>query len=39
MSDRIGVMRGGTLTTLLPRGAAPDAVMAAALGRATEAVP
>jgi rhamnose transport system ATP-binding protein len=37
MSDRIGVMRGGTLTAVLPGGATPDTVMAAALGRATEA--
>jgi len=37
MSDRIGVMRGGTLTAVLPRDATPDTVMAAALGRATEA--
>jgi rhamnose transport system ATP-binding protein len=37
MSDRIGVMRGGTLTAVLPGDATPDTVMAAALGRATEA--
>jgi hypothetical protein len=30
-------MRGGTLTAVLPGGATPDTVMAAALGRATEA--
>ena len=36
MSDRIGVMRGGTLAALLPGGATPDAVMAAALGRGAE---
>ena len=33
MSDRIGVMRGGTLTTVLPGGTAAPEVMAAALGR------
>ena len=32
MSDRIGVMRGGTLTAVLPGGTAAPAVMAAALG-------
>jgi rhamnose transport system ATP-binding protein len=32
MSDRIGVMRGGTLTAVLPGGAEPHAVMSAALG-------
>ena len=36
MSDRIGVMRGGTLAAVLPGGATPDAVMAAALGRGAE---
>jgi rhamnose transport system ATP-binding protein len=34
MSDRIGVMRGGTLLDILPGGAAAPAVMAAALGQA-----
>ena len=33
MSDRIGVMREGTLATLLPGGSAPPFVMAAALGQ------
>jgi rhamnose transport system ATP-binding protein len=33
MSDRIGVMRGGTLTTMLPGGSAAPFVMAAALGQ------
>ena len=33
MSDRIGVMRGGTLTAVLPGGTAAPAVMAAALGQ------
>jgi rhamnose transport system ATP-binding protein len=33
MSDRIGVMRGGTLTTVLPGGADAHTVMAAALGQ------
>ena len=33
MSDRIGVMRGGTLTALLPGKADAHAVMAAALGQ------
>jgi ABC-type sugar transport system ATPase subunit len=33
MSDRIGVMRGGTLAAVLPGGAEPHAVMAAALGQ------
>ena len=32
MSDRIGVMRGGTLTAVLPGGTAAPVVMAAALG-------
>ncbi len=32
MSDRIGVMRGGTLREILPGGSAAPAVMAAALG-------
>ncbi len=32
MSDRIGVMRGGTLAAILPGGSDPHAVMAAALG-------
>ena len=35
MSDRIGVMRGGTLTAVLPGGAEPHAVMSAALGQPT----
>lgn len=33
MSDRIGVMRGGQLTAVLPGGAAAEEVMSAALGR------
>jgi rhamnose transport system ATP-binding protein len=33
MSDRIGVMRGGTLTAVLPGRADPHTVMAAALGQ------
>ena len=33
MSDRIGVMRGGTLATILPGGADAQTVMAAALGQ------
>jgi rhamnose transport system ATP-binding protein len=33
MSDRIGVMRGGKLTAVLPGGSAAEDVMAAALGR------
>jgi rhamnose transport system ATP-binding protein len=33
MSDRIGVMRGGTLAAVLPGGAPAAAVMAAALGQ------
>ncbi len=33
MSDRIGVMRGGTLTAVLPGGSPAAAVMAAALGQ------
>ena len=33
MSDRIGVMRGGTLTAILPGSADAHAVMAAALGQ------
>jgi rhamnose transport system ATP-binding protein len=33
MSDRIGVMRGGTLTEMLPGGSAAPFVMAAALGQ------
>jgi rhamnose transport system ATP-binding protein len=33
MSDRIGVMRGGTLTAVLPGGADPHVVMTAALGQ------
>lgn len=33
MSDRIGVMRGGTLTALLPGGTDAHTVMAAALGQ------
>jgi rhamnose transport system ATP-binding protein len=35
MSDRIGVMRGGTLTAMLPGGAPAATVMAAALGQTT----
>jgi ABC-type sugar transport system ATPase subunit len=34
MSDRIGVMRGGTLAAILPGGSTAPAVMAAALGQA-----
>ncbi len=34
MSDRIGVMRGGTLSTILPGGSDAHAVMSAALGTA-----
>jgi rhamnose transport system ATP-binding protein len=34
MSDRIGVMRGGTLTAVLPGGSSAAAVMAVALGQA-----
>ena len=33
MSDRIGVMRGGTLTAILPGKADAHTVMAAALGQ------
>jgi len=33
MSDRIAVMRGGTITSVLPGSAEPHAVMAAALGQ------
>ena len=33
MSDRIGVMRGGTLATILPGHSDPHSVMAAALGQ------
>ncbi|HVS53194.1 MAG TPA: sugar ABC transporter ATP-binding protein [Opitutaceae bacterium] len=33
MSDRIGVMRGGTLTAILPGNSDPHAVIAAALGQ------
>ena len=33
MSDRIGVMRGGTLTAILPGHSDPHTVMAAALGQ------
>ena len=33
MSDRIGVMRGGTLTAVLPGGSSAAAVMAVALGQ------
>ena len=36
MSDRIGVMRGGTLVEVLPGGAAAPTVMAAALGAGEE---
>jgi rhamnose transport system ATP-binding protein len=35
MSDRIGVMRGGTLAAMLPGGSDPHTVMAAALGQTT----
>ena len=35
MSDRIGVMRGGTLAAILPGGSDPHTVMAAALGQTT----
>jgi ABC-type sugar transport system ATPase subunit len=34
MSDRIGVMRGGTLRAILPAKSDPHTVMAAALGTA-----
>lgn len=34
MSDRIGVMRGGRLTTIFPKGSPASEVMAAALGQA-----
>lgn len=37
MSDRIVVMRGGTITAQLPGGSEPHDVMAAALGQAGEA--
>jgi rhamnose transport system ATP-binding protein len=37
MSDRIAVMRGGTITALLPGGADAHDVMAAALGQTKEA--
>ena len=37
MSDRIAVMRGGTITAMLPGNADAHAVMAAALGQAREA--
>ncbi|HYR58179.1 MAG TPA: sugar ABC transporter ATP-binding protein, partial [Chthoniobacteraceae bacterium] len=37
MSDRIAVMRGGTITAMIPGGADPHDVMAAALGQAKEA--
>jgi rhamnose transport system ATP-binding protein len=36
LSDRIGVMRGGTLAAILPGGSAAPAVMAAALGQAAK---
>jgi rhamnose transport system ATP-binding protein len=36
MSDRIGVMRGGRLITILPGKSAPENVMAAALGKTHE---
>ncbi|MEI6106644.1 MAG: sugar ABC transporter ATP-binding protein [Opitutae bacterium] len=36
MSDRIGVMRGGTLTAILPGHSDPHTVMAAALGQALD---
>ena len=36
MSDRIGVMRGGRLTAVLPRKSPAEIVMAAALGRGDE---
>jgi rhamnose transport system ATP-binding protein len=36
MSDRIGVMRGGSLTTILPGQSDAHAVMAAALGQELE---
>ncbi|MDI1320242.1 MAG: D-xylose ABC transporter ATP-binding protein, partial [bacterium] len=35
MSDRIGVMRGGTLTAVLPGGSDAHVVMATALGGVT----
>lgn len=37
MSDRIAVMRGGTITAMLPGDAGPHDVMAAALGQTREA--
>jgi len=36
MSDRIGVMRGGRLTAILPGKSTAESVMAAALGRGDE---
>jgi len=36
MCDRIGVMRGGTLTAILPGGSEAPAVMAAALGQSAK---
>jgi rhamnose transport system ATP-binding protein len=39
MSDRIGVMRGGTLTAILPGHSDPHTVMAAALGQALDPGP
>jgi rhamnose transport system ATP-binding protein len=36
MSDRIGVMRGGTLTAILPGGSEASLVMAAALGQSED---
>ena len=39
MSDRIAVMRGGTITTVLPRGSDAPTVMAAALGQTNAANP
>ena len=39
MSDRIGVMRGGTLTAVLPGGSSAASVMAAALGQDAGKIP
>jgi rhamnose transport system ATP-binding protein len=38
LSDRLGVMRGGRLVTVLPGGTEPSVVMAAALGQPGRAV-
>jgi rhamnose transport system ATP-binding protein len=39
MSDRIAVMRGGTITTMLPGGSDAPTVMAAALGQTSAVNP